>query len=310
MECFEEIRSKNNSGMKWDAKNVTDANGLLCQITTSSFIVAFKCAKYLFGYTSALAVMLQGTTMDVIKAYQEIQLIIDTFKDMRNKAEEKFKNCIFPDILKMGRVANIEISVPRRCGQQTLRANVHGDTPKTYWRRAVFIPYLDGIISQMRIRFCQLSSTVVRGLGLCPANLQLLSDDSVAALKSHYKDDLPCVYSFEHEIELWKRKWVGVDDPPSSIQETLEAMNEKLFPNIAMLLRILHIIPVTSAAVERSNSSLKLIKTPLRSTMTEERFNALILLHIHRDIRVDVGAVIDKFAGKHPRRMLLLHPLS
>jgi len=40
------------------------------------------------------------------------------------------------------------------------------------------------------------------------------------------------------------------------------------------------IAPVTSATVERSNSSLHLIKSGFRSTMREDRLNALLLLFI------------------------------
>jgi hypothetical protein len=40
--------------------------------------------------------------------------------------------------------------------------------------------------------------------------------------------------------------------------------------------------------------------------MTNDRFNALTLLFVHKDIELDIDAVIDLYARKHPRRMILL----
>ena len=44
--------------------------------------------------------------------------------------------------------------------------------------------------------------------------------------------------------------------------------------------------------------------------MGEERLNALSLACIHRDMFLDYDKVIDTYASKHPRRMLLINPLS
>ena len=46
---------------------------------------------------------------------------------------------------------------------------------------------------------------------------------------------------------------------------------------------VIGVAPVTSATVERSNSSLRFVKSGFRSTMRENRLNALLLLFIHKD---------------------------
>jgi len=43
--------------------------------------------------------------------------------------------------------------------------------------------------------------------------------------------------------------------------------------------------------------------------MGEERFNALPLLFVHRDIALDYEKIIDRYAQKFPRRMLFRNPL-
>ena len=84
---------------------------------------------------------------------------------------------------------------------------------------------------------------------------------------------------------------------------------EKAYPNIMAVLRIMLTFSATAASVERTNSALRFIKNTYRSTMTEDRFNALVLLFVHRDISLDYGTIIDKYARKYPRRMLFINPL-
>jgi len=70
------------------------------------------------------------------------------------------------------------------------------------------------------------------------------------------------------------------------------------------------IAPVTSATVERSSSSLRLVKSGLRSTMREDCLNALLLLFIHKDIALDYDAIIDDYAKGNQRRMTFINPLQ
>ena len=58
--------------------------------------------------------------------------------------------------------------------------------------------------------------------------------------------------------------------------------------------------------MERANSSLRFIKNVYHSTMGEDRFNALMLLYVHKDIELNIDAIID---SKYARRMLLIDPI-
>ena len=44
--------------------------------------------------------------------------------------------------------------------------------------------------------------------------------------------------------------------------------------------------------------------------MGEGRLNSLSLVYIHRDIFLDQDKIIEIYASKYPRRMLLINPLS
>ena len=85
---------------------------------------------------------------------------------------------------------------------------------------------------------------------------------------------------------------------------------KEIFPNITQVLSILLTTAATSASVERAYSALRHVKTDFRSVMGEEHLNGLLLVCIHRDIFLDYDKIIDVYASRYPRMMLLINPLS
>jgi len=82
------------------------------------------------------------------------------------------------------------------------------------------------------------------------------------------------------------------------------------FPSIIIALKILS-LPVTSCTAERSFSSLRRVKTWLRSTTGENRLNGLCTLSVHRK-RVNgkkekiIDRLITRLAIEQPRRLQFL----
>ncbi|XP_025192695.1 zinc finger MYM-type protein 1-like [Melanaphis sacchari] len=68
------------------------------------------------------------------------------------------------------------------------------------------------------------------------------------------------------------------------------------------------VIPVTSCGCERSFSKMSIVKTKLRSTMAQERLNALLFLFIEQEYVCDVNveSVIDDFKNVPTKRRLAL----
>ena len=76
----------------------------------------------------------------------------------------------------------------------------------------------------------------------------------------------------------------------------LVSCDEQCFPIVSALLTILLTLPSSTASAERSFSTLRRLKTWIRSRMGEDRLTALALLNIHRDIEIDTDSVVDMFA--------------
>ena len=56
-----------------------------------------------------------------------------------------------------------------------------------------------------------------------------------------------------------------------------------MFPQVEELLQNLLVSPASSCTAERSFSALRRLKTLLRSTMTQQRLNHLMICHVHRE---------------------------
>lgn len=71
------------------------------------------------------------------------------------------------------------------------------------------------------------------------------------------------------------------------------------------LIKIYLTVPVTTATAERSFSTLRRIKSYLRSTMSQNRLNNILLLHAHKDLtdELDIKQIAIDFIRKNNRRL-------
>ena len=125
-----------------------------------------------------------------------------------------------------------------------------------------------------------------------------------------YKADLPSYHMLSTEFGRWKLKYSSTPEArrPATLEKALQVCDKDNFPNISILLAIACTLPVTTCETERSNSQLKLLKTYLRSTMTEgKRLSSLAMIKIHRTMidNLDFDKLLIDFSNKHPRRMAL-----
>ena len=73
-----------------------------------------------------------------------------------------------------------------------------------------------------------------------------------------------------------------------------------MLSEIAKVVRLLQVMPAANAVSEWSFSAVRCIKKHLRSTMLQERLNAVIVLHVHKDLTdgLDLKSISNKFACK------------
>ena len=79
-----------------------------------------------------------------------------------------------------------------------------------------------------------------------------------------------------------------------------------VFPNVSKLNHLALTFGLTSDTSERSFSLMRILKTALRSSLGQDRFNSLAVIKMNWDIEVDIQNVINVFAANKNRKFELL----
>ena len=201
--------------------------------------------------------------------------------------------------------------MPRLVGTQIHRSITAAESMSDYYKRSITIALLDHLICELDYRFDRSKTEAIfNGFVIVPAKLIAIVQQPE---KGHWKekfplfanfirDDLPNALSLHSKLDLWEKNWISYKKSlPDNISNTLKSIKFSGFQNIKVALRIIGTLPVTSCECERSFSALRRLKTYTRSTMVAERLNGLALLHVHKDIIVNIGKVIDLYAMKNRR---------
>ena len=135
-------------------------------------------------------------------------------------------------------------------------------------------------------------------------NLKSSCDNLEAALKKDGQSDIDACDLYV-ELKFLQGYILREEMGPVEILKFLK--RHGCFPNATIAYRILLTIPVTVASAERSFSKLKLLKSYLRSTMTQERLNDLATIALESDMleKIDYEDVIESFISRNTKRMML-----
>ena len=118
------------------------------------------------------------------------------------------------------------------------------------------------------------------------------------------------IYPFEfyEELQILKSTSLeNINDAKQLMQYILENNFHEIYRNLYITIRMMLTIPVSTASAERSFSKLKLIKTYLRSTMSQESLSALSVLSIEAEIAAGVtyDTILKRFSETKSRKVRL-----
>ncbi|KAF3842616.1 hypothetical protein F7725_024567 [Dissostichus mawsoni] len=84
----------------------------------------------------------------------------------------------------------------------------------------------------------------------------------------------------------------------------LHPQTRELLTDVEKLIELCLCLPVSAASSERSFSTLRRLKTWLRSNMTQRRLTHLAIMHVHSDIldRMDIQPLMKRFIDNTPER--------
>jgi len=279
------------------------ASGLLCSLMDYKFIVQLFTMQPVFSVINETSILLQGTQLDLLQAHTNIESLRQELQSLRSdsawlvalgKASELAEKLGVEAAFSPPR----QRKVPRRfldnrtvSVQQTVT-----DITEEAQARSDYFSVVDRLSSEVQERFPKTLQHF--------APLQCINMDAIDAEVQIGK--LMSLYSLnESLIPQWRlfRRHCG------RLRSTSIADCYLLVPREHTALRqayqILLTLPVTSAGVERSFSKLALIKSKLRTTMSQQRLQALMFASIEKDILTSLSCddLVSMFARVADRRI-------
>ena len=135
-----------------DKKAATEAQLLQSAIEKCDFLMSLFVIEYVFSLTLPLSLYLQRENLDLSDAIKSAITVKKKLEEARNEAGDTFSP-IFKKSSDLCEDLEVPVSRPRTIGRQTMRHNVPADSVEEYFRRSLFIPFLENTIQAFDQKF-------------------------------------------------------------------------------------------------------------------------------------------------------------
>ena len=327
--CFKKIIESYHSLMalwkerldeKPDAETKARIYRCKTQMESFSFYFGLNLGRKLYAHTDNLSKILQKEKMSAISGKELADLTIRTLQGIRNDRdfdlfyETVTKSASLIDFVSAP-TASRKRKRPKYDILQFLEGNPRSSEEAYYPEsthahfKAIYFEAIDVIVSSIKERFEQpgfkifteVEQLLLKSISKKPA------EDELQTVKTSFRDDFDD-QSLPYELELLPTIFSGFKPVKFSdvvdVIQSLSNEKRKLIKNVVIIIRLILTRGATSATPERSFSTMRRLKTWLRSTMSQKRFNALTMMNENKAI-LDTISLIDianEFVSVHPSR--------
>uniref|UniRef100_A0A8D8THQ5 Zinc finger MYM-type protein 1 n=1 Tax=Cacopsylla melanoneura TaxID=428564 RepID=A0A8D8THQ5_9HEMI len=290
-----------------DGDTSRNAFALMNSLKSSEFIISLTVVQEIFSCSHNIATALQNPHIDLSSA---IEMTSGLSNILKNKREDSNSfQTLYVLAQNLAQEIEVEIKKPRTAKIQRNRSNYDVDNVEDYYRISIFNPFLDHFISQLDLRFLKHKHVLSKIENILPSRITSINqsgiEETVKILCEQWQRGDAIEILIVKELELWQEYWrTTAITAPTSFIDSIDCCSSTLFPNIRNYLEIGAVLPVTTASVERSFSTLKRLKTYLRNSTGQIRLNGLALLSVHRDVPLTTEEVLESFSLKQ-RKIIL-----
>ncbi|XP_021765932.1 zinc finger MYM-type protein 1-like [Chenopodium quinoa] len=195
------------------------------------------------------------------------------------------------------------------------RRFVEEATNEHHFRVGIFVRVIDLHLQELDDRFNERNMEILICMAcLSPKdNFSSFDKDKVLKLSSFYPEEflsfdlmaLECQLDIFMENMLNDDRFQGLNDLNSLSMMLVKTNKHKTFPLIHLLIKLMLILPVATASVERVFSAMTCVKNKLRNSMGDQLMNDCLITFIEKDVflRVSDEKIVDRFQNMKTRRM-------
>ena len=299
----------------------TKALRLLSKIKSFDFIFAIMFMKNIMFKMKMMVDLLQTEELDVsgaLLAMEETKESLNRIRSNENAINDEVQAaCLFASQFNVDAEAEFQRIHRKRVPPRRLDPNPETQIDMSmamFYRKEVFL-FLDTMVEVLSAKISGLEDSFRPSIDVLDPNL-IPAIDKVEKLANQFPSDIPDPEAFLAELEIFNRYYSKVKVERNGTKFTIRDAAElaikcnrekMLFPQVAKIYRLFLTSPPSVCKSERTFSRLKLLKSYLRSTMTQERLDNLMVLFCERDIadKLSIDKVVDKWTKIRRRRIVL-----
>ncbi|XP_065662683.1 uncharacterized protein LOC136085316 [Hydra vulgaris] len=281
--------------------------GIQATMKKFDFFFALHLSCRIFMITDNLSKTLQQTRMSASEGRNIAMLTVKTLMDMRN---EEWFNLWWQKIQKHANDFP-DLEEPKLPRKRKMPAWYEEGCSTTYYYvetaikyfRATYYNVTDSSVDTIKYRFDQAGQKQLEKL----KKLLLSEDvtDTIAWIKKTYSDidtDL-----LDVQLGLYRTMFDEIPRYVSDVVSHLTQFSSSQLSSISEVVKLLKLIlvtPATNAVSVRAFSTMRRLKTFMRTMMKQQRLNNLAMLHIYSNCanQLDPEKVITEFCRDHPYR--------
>ncbi|XP_042067372.1 zinc finger MYM-type protein 1-like [Salvia splendens] len=298
-----------------DQETSGKSKGLLQKMESFDFVFLMMLMKHLLGMIDPLSCALQYRDQNILNA---INLIVTVKEDL-----QAFRESGWDDFLQEVEafcraneidVPNMDKIVPRRIRMKNDGQSI---TNYHYYRVEIFYQVVDLISQEMRNRFSESSTDLLECMAcLDPRNhFSNFNVDKLVHLATLYPEDFSSIelnlltkqlQSFVSDVRRDAR-FSDVEDLGTLSKKMVETMKDKIFQLVYRLIKLVLLLPVATASVERVFSAMKFMKSELRNRMGDDWLNGSLTVYSEKDVFATIPneRILSRFQKMDTRRSQL-----
>ncbi|XP_021745267.1 zinc finger MYM-type protein 1-like [Chenopodium quinoa] len=270
---------------------------VLGQLESFDFVFIAHLMLTIFGYTNDLCVAFQRKEQDIVNAMELVTYAKLVLQKMREQGWDTLLNKVTSFCPKHGIVVPTMDSpyVP----QGRSRRFVEEATNEHHFRVGIFVRVIDLHLQELDDRLNERNMEILICMAcLSPKdNFSSFDKDKVLKLASFYPEEfssfdlmaLECQLDIFMENMLNDDRFQGLNDLNSLSMMLVKTNKHKTFPLIHLLIKLMLILPVATASVERVFSAMTCVKNKLRNSMGDQLMNDCLVTFIEKDVFLRVS---------------------
>jgi hypothetical protein len=286
---------------------------MLGAVESFEFVFIAHLMFIILGYTNELSQCLQRRDQDILNAISLVNVAKNRMQQLRSDGWNQFLERVNLFCNKHGvQIPTMEENyVPYGKSARYARNQTNDD----HFRREVYIGVIDQISQELDYRFDEINMELLSCMSAFNPSNSFASFDTqkLCRLAEFYPDDIKGTNLQKLELQLdnyiddirQDDCFKDLDNLVDLSVKLVETSRHTVYDMVYLLLKLVLILPVATATIERAFSALALVKPKRRNKLGDTLLDDCLVTFIERDIfyEVDEDDIIQTFMTLRKRRV-------